>query len=335
MTMQFNENRLHEIFSQIQNRFVAVIGDVMLDRYIWGSVTRISPEAPVPVVDVLSESNHLGGASNVALNIRSLGAVPVLFGVVGSDTTANELRGILDRERIITDFLIEDATRPTTVKTRIIAGSQHVARIDYENRQHVSEDTARKLIDRLENHLSSINIIILQDYNKGVIGPDLIRQVIELAERNGIPVLVDPKYSNFFEYRGVTVFKPNRKETEDALKLRLSDENSFADAARALRQRLGCEHVLLTLGEKGMLLLQNDDSITRVPTKARKVADVSGAGDTVIATLAVAMAGGADMNEAAHIANFAGGLVCEEVGIVPVDRDMLYDAALGRLGVLD
>ena len=146
------------------------------------------------------------------------------------------------------------------------------------NRQHVSEDTARKLIDRLENHLSSINIIILQDYNKGVIGPDLIRQVIELAERNGIPVLVDPKYSNFFEYRGVTVFKPNRKETEDALKLRLSDENSFADAARSLRQRLGCEHVLLTLGEKGMLLLQNDDSITRVPTKARKVADVSGAG---------------------------------------------------------
>ncbi len=335
MTMQFNENRLHEIFSQIQNRFVAVIGDVMLDRYIWGSVTRISPEAPVPVVDVLSESNHLGGASNVALNIRSLGAVPVLFGVVGSDTTANELRAILDRERIITDFLIEDGSRPTTVKTRIIAGSQHVARIDYEDRQQVSEDTTRRLIDRLENHLSSINIIILQDYNKGVIGPDLIRQVIELAKRNGIPVLVDPKYSNFFEYKGVTVFKPNRKETEDALKLRLGDENSFSEAARALRQRLGCEHVLLTLGEKGMLLLQNDDSITRVPTKARNVADVSGAGDTVIATLAVAMAGGADMTEAAHIANFAGGLVCEEVGIVPVDRDMLYDAALGRLGVLD
>ncbi|MBE0643156.1 MAG: D-glycero-beta-D-manno-heptose-7-phosphate kinase [Bacteroidetes bacterium] len=333
--MQFNENRLHEIFSQIQNRFVAVIGDVMLDRYIWGSVTRISPEAPVPVVDVISESNHLGGASNVALNIRSLGAVPVLFGVVGADTNAKELRSIFEHERVITDFLIEDGTRPTTVKTRIIAGSQHVARIDYEERQQVSEDTTRRLIDRLENHLSSINIIILQDYNKGVIGPDLIHQVIELAQRNGIPVLVDPKYSNFFEYGGVTVFKPNRKETEDALKLRLSDEESFISSARALRERLGCEHVLLTLGEKGMLLLKNDDSIIRIPTKARKVADVSGAGDTVIATLAVAMASGADMTEAAQIANFAGGLVCEEVGIVPVDRDMLYDAALGRLGVLD
>ncbi len=335
MTMQFSEQRLHDLFSQFQSRFVAVIGDVMLDRYIWGSVTRISPEAPVPVVDVLSESNHLGGASNVAMNVRSLGAVPVLFGVVGADDNANVLRGIFERERIITDFLVQDNARPTTVKTRIIAGSQHVARIDYEDRQAVSADTTRRLLDRLENHLSSINVIILQDYNKGVIGHDLIHQVIELAQRRGIPVLVDPKYSNFFEYRSVTVFKPNRKETEDALKLRLSGEDSFVDAARALRQRLGCEHVLLTLGEKGMLLLRSDDSVIRVPTKARKVADVSGAGDTVIATLAVAMAGGADMTEAAYIANFAGGLVCEEVGIVPIDRDLLYDAALGRLGVLD
>jgi rfaE bifunctional protein kinase chain/domain len=307
----------------------------MLDRYIWGSVTRISPEAPVPVVDVLKESNHLGGASNVALNIRCLGAVPVLFGVVGEDNNANELRTIFENEHIITDFLIQDSSRPTTVKTRIIAGSQHVARIDYESRQQVSEDTTRRLLDRLENHIGSINLIILQDYNKGVIGPDLIRQVLEFARSHGTPVLVDPKYNNFFEYRGVTVFKPNRKETEDALKLRLSDENSFVDAARALRERLGCEHVLLTLGEKGMMLLRSDDSIIRVPTKARKVADVSGAGDTVIASLAVSMAGGADMTEAAHIANFAGGLVCEEMGIVPVDRDMLYDAALGRLGVLD
>ncbi|MDX9758496.1 MAG: D-glycero-beta-D-manno-heptose-7-phosphate kinase [Bacteroidota bacterium] len=335
MTMQFQEDRLHDIFSQFQTRFVAVIGDVMLDRYIWGSVTRISPEAPVPVVDVIRESNHLGGASNVALNIRSLGAVPVLFGVVGNDANADALRGIFEQERIITDFLIEDPSRPTTVKTRIIAGSQHVARIDYEDRQVVGEETTRRLLDRLDGHLGSINIIILQDYNKGVISPGLIHQVIEMARSRGIPVLVDPKFHNFFEYTGVTVFKPNRKETEDALKRRLHDEQSFIDAARALRQRLGCEHVLLTLGEKGMLLLRSDDSIVRVPTKARKVADVSGAGDTVIATLAVSMAGGADMSEAAQIANLAGGLVCEEVGIVPVDRDLLYDAALGRLGVPD
>lgn len=335
MTMQFNEDRLHDIFAQIQNRFVAVIGDVMLDRYIWGSVTRISPEAPVPVVDVLRESNHLGGASNVALNIKSLGAVPVLFGVIGEDGNATALRGIFESERIMTDFLIEDATRPTTVKTRVIAGSQHVVRIDYEDRQPVQEDTTRRLLDRLENHLGSINIIILQDYNKGVVGPELIERVIDMAHKHGIPVLVDPKYHNFFDYKGVTVFKPNRNETEDALKRRLAGEDSFIDAARAMRERLGCEHVLLTLGEKGMLLLRSDDTVVRVPTKARKVADVSGAGDTVIAALGVSMAGGADILEAAHIANFAGGLVCEEVGIVPVDRDLLFEAALGRLGVLD
>ncbi len=333
--MKFDELRLHDIFSQIQNRFVAVIGDVMLDRYIWGRVSRISPEAPVPVVDVSSESNHLGGASNVALNIKSLGAVPVLFGVVGRDTNSHELKGIFAQENIITDFLVEDTERPTTVKTRIIAGSQHVARIDYEDRQQISEDTTRRLIDRLENHIGSIHNIILQDYNKGVIGPSLIKQVIDLANSHGIPVLVDPKFNNFFEYKGVTVFKPNRNETEDALKLRLTDESSFTSAAQTLRERLQCQHVLLTLGELGMLLLDENGGVTRVPTRARKVADVSGAGDTVIATLAVAMASGASLSEAAHIANFAGGLVCEEVGIVPVNRDKLYDAALGKLGVMD
>ncbi len=333
--MQFEEKRLHEIFSNIQNKFVAVIGDVMLDRYIWGRVSRISPEAPVPIVDVLRNTNHLGGASNVALNIKSLGAVPVLFGVVGRDTDATELRAIFQQTNVITDFLVEDPDRPTTVKTRVIAGSQHVVRIDYEDRQQIGVETARRLLDRLEGHLGSIQSIILQDYNKGVIGPDLIHSVIDLARSRDIPVLVDPKYTNFFEYKGVSVFKPNRKETEDALKTRLTNDKSFEDAARLLRSRLECDNVLLTLGELGMLLLQSDDSIMRIPTKARKVADVSGAGDTVIATMAVAMSGGATLEEAAHIANFAGGLVCEEVGIVPVDRDALYDAASGKMGVLD
>ena len=333
--MKFEENRLHEIFTSFQSSFIAVIGDVMLDRYIWGSVSRISPEAPVPVVDVIRESHHLGGASNVALNIKSLGAIPVLFGVVGQDANANDLRSIFQQTNIMTDFLIEDVSRPTTVKTRIIAGSQHVVRIDYEQRRQLEEDTARRLLDKLENHLGSIQIIILQDYNKGVIGAKLISDVTALAARNDIPVLVDPKFHNFFDYKGVDVFKPNRKETEDALKTRMTDEDSFAEAARTLQQRLECKNVLLTLGERGMLLLEENGDITRVPTKARKVADVSGAGDTVVATLAAALASGACMAEAAQIANFAGGLVCEEIGIVPIDRDALYDAALGKLGVLD
>lgn len=333
--MKFSEERLQQILAPMRQTFVAVIGDVMLDRYIWGNVTRISPEAPVPIVDVRSENSHLGGAANVAINIASLGALPVLIGAVGDDSHGAELAQILRQESIATEFLAIDRDRPTTVKTRVIAGSQQVVRIDREHRTPISEMTRRRMTDVFEEHLGTLSAVILQDYNKGVIGEELISDIVALAAARKLPVFVDPKYHNFFSYRGVTVFKPNRKETEDALGLRLSDEQSFEDAARTLRDRLGCDHVLLTLGELGMLLFDKDGSIERVPTKARTVADVSGAGDTVIATLATAMAAGATVVEAAHLANFAGGLVCEEVGIVPVGRDALADAALGRLGVLD
>jgi D-glycero-beta-D-manno-heptose-7-phosphate kinase len=327
--MTFTDERLHQLFAPVSKKFIAIIGDVMLDRYIWGSVHRISPEAPVPVVDVERESNHLGGAANVALNIRSLGAIPVLFGTVGEDANANDLRRIFAEEQIMTDFLVADADRPTTVKTRIIAGSQHMVRIDFEKRARISEETERRLLDRLETHCSSLRVIILQDYNKGVLGADLIPRVLELAAAHDIPVLVDPKQANFFEYRNVAVFKPNRKETEDALGMSLQTEEDFHEGARRLQERVQCDNLLLTLGEHGMLLLQRDGTATRIPTRARKVADVSGAGDTVIATLASMLAAGASVLEAAHLANLAGGLVCEEVGIVPVQRERLHDAALG------
>lgn len=333
--MKFSDARLHELFGGMRQKFIAIIGDVMLDRYIWGNVTRISPEAPVPVVDVLRESNHLGGASNVAMNVKSLGAVPVLIGAVGDDANAYDLRRIFEETNIITDFLVVDAQRPTTVKTRIIAGSQHVVRIDFEHRKAIGEATQSKIIDKLEEHISSLEVIILQDYNKGVVTRELITKVTMLAKSRDIPVLVDPKFHNFFEYTGVTLFKPNRKETEDALGRKLTDEESIRDAAHALKTKLGAENVLLTLGELGMVLLQRDDTITRIPTRARKVADVSGAGDTVIATLASALGAGASIIEAAHLANLAGGLVCEEIGIVPVDQDALYEAALRLVGVTD
>lgn len=328
--MKFTEERLASLLAPMRQKFVAIIGDVMLDRYIWGTVSRISPEAPVPVVDVARESTHLGGASNVALNVRSLGATPVLFGAVGADTSADDLRRIFSETGIHTDFLVVDEGRPTTVKTRIIAGSQHVVRIDYEQRTQISEAATQRILDRLDAHINSIDVIVLQDYNKGLIGPELIKRVSERARARGIPVLVDPKYANFFAYEGVSVFKPNRKETEDALGVKLGSEQSFVDAARQMRERLHCDNVLLTLGELGMLLLQSDDTVTRVPTRARKVADVSGAGDTVVATLASMIACGADVVEAAHLANVAGGLVCEEIGIVPVDRDALVEAASGQ-----
>ncbi|MBI5647129.1 MAG: D-glycero-beta-D-manno-heptose-7-phosphate kinase [Ignavibacteriae bacterium] len=333
--MIFSAERLEDIFAPMRRKFIAIVGDVMLDRYIWGQVSRISPEAPVPVVDVLRENSNLGGAANVALNIKSLGAIPVLIGAIGDDNNGRELQRILREETIITDFLVTDTARPTTVKTRVIAGHQHVVRIDQEERTPVSDSATLRMLDKLEEHLGSLEGIILQDYNKGVIGADVIEGVVRIAAGRGIPVFVDPKYHNFFSYRGVAVFKPNRKETEDALGLRLRDEDAFLQAARTLRERLGCEHVLLTLGELGMLLLQSDGSVTRVPTRARKVADVSGAGDTVIATLATTMACGATVSEAAHLANLAGGLVCEEVGIVPVNLESLLDAATGKLGITD
>ncbi len=326
--MKFTEERLHGIFTSMTNRFIAVIGDVMLDRYIWGTVSRISPEAPVPVVDVIRESNHPGGASNVALNIKSLGGVPVLFGVVGDDVRAEQLKKIFVDSTISTDFLITDRDRPTTVKTRVIAGSQHVVRIDNEQRRTISEDVEENLLDKLETHAGSIQVLILQDYNKGVISERLLKKVMTLARSRSIPVCVDPKYHNFFSFEGVTVFKPNRKETEDALGIKMANEEHFHSAAKELLTRLHCENVLLTLGELGMLLLQSDGAVTRVPTKARKVADVSGAGDTVIATLASALSCGASVAEAAMLANIAGGLVCEEVGIVPIDRDALFEAAM-------
>jgi rfaE bifunctional protein kinase chain/domain len=285
----------------------------------------------VPVVDVIRESNHLGGAANVALNIRSIGANPVMFGIVGDDEHGDRLKNIFSEANILVDFLVSDIERPTTVKTRIIAGSQHVARIDYEKRHEITDEMSDRILFKLEDHLGSLASIILQDYNKGVVTKKLIGGVIELAHSKGVPVYVDPKYQNFFDYTGVEVFKPNRKETEDALNRRLTDEHSFERAAHELKERLQCRNILLTLGSQGMLLLQEDGSTVRVPTRARKVADVSGAGDTVIAALAVAMSSGATVVEAANIANTAGGLVCEEIGIVPVNRDMLYDACLGKL----
>lgn len=329
--MIFEEHRLEEIFGPISKQFVAVIGDVMLDRYIWGEVSRISPEAPVPVVDVVRESTHLGGAANVSLNIKSLGANPVMFGIVGDDQNGDYLRKIFSDAGILTDFLVSDNSRPTTVKTRIIAGSQHVVRIDFEKRQEIENEVADRILFKLEDHLGSISAIVLQDYNKGVVTPKLIQGVIDLAATKNVPVCVDPKFNNFFEYRGVSVFKPNRKETEDALNRKLTDDASFVDAAREMKERLQCRNILLTLGSLGMLLLNEDGSVVRVPTRARKVADVSGAGDTVIAALSVALAAGASMEEAAGIANVAGGLVCEEIGIVPVNRDLLFEGCLGKL----
>jgi len=326
--VDFTEPRLRELFQRFRHKKIAVVGDLMLDRYFWGSVARISPEAPVPVVEIESESARLGGAANVANNIKSLGAEPIPIGVIGDDNSGKLLKEIIQESGFTQIGIIVDNGRPTTVKTRVIAHSQHVVRIDREVKADISPEVQEKILTVIRQNIHDFDAIIIQDYNKGVVVKNLIKEIIKLATERNVAITVDPKFNNFFEYHNVTVFKPNRKETEDALGIRISDDISVESAMRTLMERLHCQNVLLTRGEKGMTLLEQDGSISHVPTKARKVADVSGAGDTVISTLTVALASGASIKEAASLANFAGGVVCGEVGIVPIDRAALFKAVL-------
>ncbi len=326
--IDFEQGRLREILTRMAGRRVAVVGDLMLDRYFWGSVSRISPEAPVPVIDMEQEQDRLGGAANVAMNIKSLGGMPLLIGVIGADNSGKRLHELLRESGFSTDGIVVDGARPTTVKTRVIAHSQHVVRIDRETKADISFIIQNKIIDVLRREINALDGIIIEDYNKGVIVKGLIRQIIELAREAHKPITIDPKFNNFFAYEHVTVFKPNRKEVEEALGVRLRDPESVRDAGRTLLERLHAENVLLTLGEQGMTLIEKDGAVSTVPTMARNVADVSGAGDTVIATLTLALAGGAQIREAATLANFAGGIVCGYVGIVPIDKEELERTVL-------
>ncbi|HEY6952899.1 MAG TPA: D-glycero-beta-D-manno-heptose-7-phosphate kinase [Bacteroidota bacterium] len=327
----FSRPRLQTLYDKFVGKRIAVVGDLMLDRYFWGSVTRISPEAPVPVVEVESESTRLGGAANVANNIASLGGIPVMVGVIGEDVAGISLRKIIEDLRFPTSGIVTDGTRPTTVKTRVIAHNQHVVRIDHEAKADIAEDVQRKLLKTLEAQLDEIQGIILEDYNKGVLAKGLIGKIIELAKRKNKIVAVDPKFNNFFEYKGVTIFKPNKKETEEALGVRLSGEDSVRKAGKDLLSRLEAENVLLTMGEKGMTLFERNGGVETIPTAARRVADVSGAGDTVVSTLTMALASGADIRESSVLANIAGGIVCGEVGIVPIDKKVLFEAVTSRV----
>jgi len=324
----FKKQRLDEIFQNFNNKRIFVIGDLMLDVYIWGKVGRISPEAPVPIVEVQEESYRFGGAANVGMNVKSLGGIPVLVGVIGYDKEGTVIDALMEENDLEKDGIFYDDNRPTTVKTRIIAHSQHVVRVDKEDKKDISEEMENKILQFLQQRKNEIDGIILEDYNKGVLTKNLIKQVIDFANQNKILITVDPKFDNFFEYQNVTVFKPNRKETEDALGIKLDSEEKVFEAGRRLKEKLNPEYLLLTRGEKGMTLFSKNGDVHTIPTRARKVADVSGAGDTVIATITMALAAGAEIEEAATIANRAAGLVCEEVGVVPVNRELLYNALL-------
>ena len=327
--MNITEAKLRSIFRKSKGCKIAIIGDVMLDKYVYGTISRISPEAPVPVVDIDRTEFKLGGAANVANNIKALDAEPVLIGVIGNDYDSKHYLDVMKMLGLSTAGIIKDNSRPTTAKTRVIAHSQHVLRVDSEIKDDVSGNTRKKIIEFFTKNIKSFAAVILQDYNKGVLTKEMISQVITLCRKFKKPVYVDPKFHNFFEFRDVTVFKPNRKETADILAMKIDGEESVKDAGRILIDRLNCEYLVLTRGEKGMMLFDKEKNKTvmlNIPTKARKVADVSGAGDTVISTIAVMLAGGANIIEAVMLANQAAGIVCEEVGIIPIYKNALIDS---------
>ncbi len=330
--MRFTKSKLNEISKNFTGKKVAVIGDMMLDCYYWGDVKRISPEAPVPVVEIDDEFFRFGGAANVALNILTLGAVPFPLGIIGNDNDGQIFSNLLSERGIDSSGILIDESRPTTAKTRVIGGKQHIVRIDKENKKNISKKIENNILDRLQNEIETIDAIILQDYNKGVLTPRLIENVIELANNKKIIVTVDPKFDNFFKFKNVTLFKPNRKETEDKLGMRIDSDEDTRKAGQELLEKLNAKYVLLTLGERGVVLFDKGKKTeVRIPTKARKVSDVSGAGDTVISTLTVALAARTKISEAAYLANYAGGLVCEEVGIVPIDKEKLFKTVKAEL----
>jgi rfaE bifunctional protein kinase chain/domain len=321
-----------KIINNASDKLICIIGDVMLDLYLLGEVTRISPEAPVQVFETKKSEPKLGGAANVSLNIKTLGSNPFLIGVVGDDSNANILKSTLKSNYQTTKGIVTEKLRPTTSKTRVISDSHHLIRIDSESKKNISKETKANIFKLLAEIADKIGIIILQDYNKGVLTKDVIKGIIDFAKSKGIKILVDPKFDNFFEYKDVFLFKPNKKEMEDAFGRKAKDINEIKELGKELLKRINCQYLVLTLGEKGIMIFEksgNDIKISSIKTRARKVADVSGAGDTVISTIAVAIIGGASVNDAVMISNFAAGLVVEEVGIVPIDKELLIKQVNG------
>lgn len=306
--------RATELLEQMRNRSVVVLGDVMLDEFVWGEVTRISPEAPVPVVDVRRESVHLGGAANVLANLVSLGTRGTVVGVVGNDRAGDQIRIGLRGLRDGSDgSLVYDNSRPSTTKTRIIAHNQLVVRADREQRQPIDRALENQIIARLKDHLAHADAFVVSDYDKGVVTPYVLAEVLPLAYQR-IPVLIDPKLRNFNFYRPATLITPNHHEALRISSTEVDSDDGLHKAAKIIRERLGCNAVLITRGERGMMLVEGDSEPVYVATAAREVYDVTGAGDTVIATLAGGLAAGASIEEAAILANHAAGIVVGKVG---------------------
>lgn len=326
--MVSEKRHLLDLIGLFKKASVLVIGDFILDQFVWGSVQRISPEAPVPVVNVQRESYMPGGSLNVANNIRTLGGIVYPCGVVGRDLEGRMLLKTMRREGIDIGGIVYDRNRPTSVKTRVIAHSQQVVRFDREKTEDISPEDRKKILRFVRQRIEDVNVIIIEDYGKGVVQPPLLKEVLNLAKKFRKPVLVDPKEKNFSYYAGVTAITPNRSEAYAGFLNSHSNArtHSIEEVGRGLLKKLKCEGVLITLGEDGMALFEKNGSITKIPTAAREVYDVSGAGDTVIAIFGLALAAGAKMREAAILSNLAAGIVVGKLGTATITFEELREA---------
>ncbi len=323
-----------QIFDSFAKLRVLIIGDVMLDSYIWGAVERISPEAPVPVINVKKKDFRLGGAANVALNVSSLGAEPVLCALIGNDDDGKKLIQRIEERGISKEGIVTSNDRPTTVKTRVIASHQHVVRVDEESDREVNGTEEKFLLERIEKLLPQCQVVIFEDYDKGVLNESIIEKVVALATKHRIPTIVDPKKRNFLSYRNVTLFKPNLKELREGLKAEISSGNQpqVQKAVALLKEKLQAQGVMVTLSEHGVYIDYENQKI-KLPAYPREIADVSGAGDTVVSVAALCTALKLDPKMIAGLSNLAGGLVCQHVGVVPIDKNELLTEALKEFPV--
>jgi rfaE bifunctional protein kinase chain/domain len=329
-----NKEEISNLFNQFNQLTALIIGDVMIDAYYWGKVDRISPEAPVPVVHVQRKENRLGGAANVALNVKSLGAKAIMCSVVGDGSKGDVFRKTCKESGFSTEGIIDSVDRMTTVKTRVIAAGHHIVRIDDEITSPLSNTDERNLLDCVQQILQrqKIDVVIFEDYNKGVLTPKVISTVLGWAEERSIPTAVDPKKDHFFLYQKCSLFKPNLKELKEGLLVEFNkaDTASLKNAMTSLTEKLNCETAMVTLSELGVMT-HHGGAFHHEPAHEREINDVSGAGDTVISVAALALASGVSPADYAKLANLAGGLVCEKVGVVPIDKERLQEEAYKHL----
>ena len=321
-----SKNYYLDLIDRLGGGKVAVIGDIMLDRSLFGVTERFSAEAPIPIVDVKSKVEQLGGAANVANNLRALGNIPTLFSVAGDDQDGEILRNLVEDNIPGEHFIFQESGRPTTVKMRTFAQDRQIARADFESCREIKKEAIEKLVTGLNNRAHDLSAIVVEDYNKGLLTASFIKEILKIAKKFDLKILVDPKFDNFFAYKGVTLFKPNIKELSEATSIKISNVEQVKEAASILRKKLKSQYVMVTMGKDGIFLMGEDErSVTR-PAFVRIVNAPAGAGDTVISVMTSALVAGISPEDAMVIANYGGGAICERVGIQPITLQDLMDA---------